>query len=267
MAEYRFGFIGTGNMGGALAKAVGKSVSGESIIIADKDTKKAETMAEGLNCVAGTNTDAAEKSQYLFLGVKPQILPALIEEIRPVLSARNDRFVLVSMAAGVTVSKILSMLGEKYPVIRIMPNTPVSVGEGMIEYAVSDDVTPDETDEFCKALANAGKLDNLDEELMDAATALAGSGPAFVYLFAEALAEGGVACGLTKEKALKYASQTLKGAAVMLMSSDKQPGELTDAVCSPGGTTIEGVRVLQNSTFHDTVMQAVTAAYKRAKEL
>ena len=267
MAEFKFGFIGTGNMGGALAKAVGKSVSGEDMIIADKDTEKAADMAKGLNCKHGTNIDAAESSQYLFLGVKPQILPVLIEEIRPVLAARKDRFVLVSMAAGVTVSKIIEMLGTNYPVIRIMPNTPVSVGEGMIEYAASKDVCADEINEFSKALSAAGKLDRLDEKLMDAATALAGSGPAFVYLFAEALADGGVACGLPREKALEYAARTLKGAATMLVSSDKHPGELKDAVCSPGGTTIEGVHVLENGAFRGTVMEAVIAAYNRAKEL
>lgn len=267
MAEFKFGFIGTGNMGGALAKAVGKSVSGKSIVIADKDSEKAKLMAESLNCLSGTNKDAAEKSQYLFLGVKPQILPALIEEIRPVLSARKDRFVLVSMAAGVSISRIQEMFGEDYPVIRIMPNTPVSVGKGMIEYIASADVSEDEITEFCGALAAAGKLDRLDEKLMDAATALAGSGPAFVYLFAEALADGGVACGLTRDKAISYASQTLKGAAEMLVTSDKHPGELKDAVCSPGGTTIEGVHVLENGAFRGTVMEAVIAAYKRAKEL
>ena len=267
MAEFKFGFIGTGNMGGALARAVGKTVPGEDMIVADKDTAKAAATAEEIGCGFGTNKDAAAKAKYLFLGVKPQILPALVEEIKPVLAGREDRFVLVSMAAGVTVARLHEMLGKEYPVIRIMPNTPVSVGEGMIEYAASKGVTPDETDEFCAALSGAGKLDRLDEKLMDAATALAGSGPAFVYLFAEALADGGVACGLPRDKAMEYAARTLKGSAAMLVSSERHPGELKDAVCSPGGTTIEGVHVLENGAFRGTVMEAVIAAYKRARGL
>lgn len=267
MAEFKFGFIGTGNMGGALARAVGRSIPGDSIIVADKDTEKAEAMAKDLGCKYGKNIDAAEKAQYLFLGVKPQILPVLIEEIKPVLANRQDRFVLVSMAAGVTIARLYELLESEYPVIRIMPNTPVLVGEGMIEYAVSKGVTAGETDEFLAALSGAGTLDRVDEKLMDAATALAGSGPAFVYLFAEALADGGVACGLPRDKATQYAARTLKGAATMLVSSDKHPGELKDAVCSPGGTTIEGVHVLENGAFRGTVMEAVIAAYNRAKEL
>ena len=267
MAQLKYGFIGTGNMGGALARAVGKAVSGDCMIVADKAEVKAEAMARSLHCQHGTNKDAAAKAQFLFLGVKPQILPALIEEIRPVLAVRNDRFVIVTMAAGVTVARLHELLGAKYPVIRIMPNTPVAVGEGMIEYTVSDDVFMDEISEFAEALRHAGKLDRLEEKLIDAATALAGSGPAFVYLFAESLADGAVACGLPREKAMEYAARTIKGAAAMMLSSEKHPGELKDEVCSPGGTTIAGVKALEKGAFRGTVMEAVTAAYEKAKRL
>ena len=267
MAELKYGFIGTGNMGGALARAVAKAVSGDNMIVADKAAAKAEATSRALHCLAGTNKDAAAKAEFLFLGVKPQVLPALIEEIRPVLAVRNDRFILVSMAAGVTIERLFELLGARYPVIRIMPNTPVTVGEGMIEYTASDDVFLDEINTFSEAMRYAGKLDRVDEKLMDAATALAGSGPAFVYLFAESLADGAVACGLPRDKAIEYAARTIKGAAAMLLSSEKHPGELKDDVCSPGGTTIEGVYALEKGGFRGTVMDAVVAAYEKAKAL
>lgn len=267
MAEIKFGFIGTGNMGGALARAVSKAVSGNNILVADKSAAKAEAMARGLHCLSGTNRDAAAKAEFLFLGVKPQVLPEVIREISPVLEARSDRFILVSMAAGVTIDRIYEMLGTRCPVIRIMPNTPVAVGEGMIEYAASQEVFMDEINDFAEGMRHAGKLDRLDEKLMDAATALAGSGPAFVYLFAEALADGAVACGLPRDKAIEYAARTVKGAATMLLSLDRHPGELKDEVCSPGGTTIEGVYALENGGFRGTVMRAVMSAYEKAKRL
>ena len=267
MAQIKFGFIGTGNMGGALARAVGKAVSGNNMMVADKTVARAEATARALHCLSATNKEVAAKAEYLFLGVKPQVLPALIEEIRPVLAERSDRYILVSMAAGVTINRLYEMLGARCPVIRIMPNTPVAAGEGMIEYATSDDVYMDEINDFSEGLRYAGKLDRLDEKLMDAATALAGSGPAFVYLFAESLADGAVACGLPRDKANEYAARTIKGAAAMLVSSERHPGELKDEVCSPGGTTIEGIYALENGGFRGTVMRAVMSAYEKAKRL
>ena len=151
--------------------------------------------------------------------------------------------------------------------IRIMPNTPVAVGEGMILYDANSTVTDEQIRVFLEGLSAAGCLDRIPERLIDAAGSLSGCGPAFVYLFAEALADGGVECGVPRDKAQLYAAQTLLGAAEMLLATGKHPGELKDAVCSPGGTTIAGVHALENGAFRATVSNAVTAAFEKTAKL
>ena len=153
------------------------------------------------------------------------------------------------------------------PIIRIMPNTPVAVGEGMILYDANEWVTSEMLDAFSHALSKAGRLDRLPEGSIDAASALSGCGPAFVYLFSESLADGAVECGLSREKANLYAAQTLYGAAKLLLESGKHPGELKDAVCSPGGTTIAGVHALEEGSFRAATMSAVNAAYQKTLKL
>ena len=266
MSEISFGFIGTGNMGGALARAVRKAVDGGDILVADKAVARAEALSRELQCRCGTNGEVAQQAEFLFLGVKPQMLKAMLADIAPILAARSDRFVLVSMAAGVSITEIQQLAGRAYPVIRIMPNTPVLVGEGLVQYAVSEEVFMDEVTDFTAALRFAGTLDRIDESLINAGCAVAG-GPAFVYMFAEALADGAVACGMPRTKALEYAAKTLRGAATMILSTDKHPEELKDDVCSPGGTTIAGVRALEQAGFRGAVIDAVTAAYEKSNAL
>ncbi len=267
MANYKAGFIGAGNMGGALAVAACKNGEAHRIVLADNNLQKAQTLAESCNCIAADNATVAGESTFVFLGVKPQVLPALLDEIAPVLAARNDRFVLVTMAAGMSMEAVANGAGGDYPVIRIMPNTPVVLGEGMILYAVNEYVTPEEEQAFLSLMSAAGSFDKLDEKLIDAGSAVSGCGPAFAYLFIEALADGGVECGLPRDKALRYAAQTVLGAAEMVLCTGKHPGELKDAVCSPGGTTIAGVHALEDGAFRSTAMDAVFAAYHRTKEL
>lgn len=261
-----FGFIGTGNMGSALAKAVAKTVPADVILLSNRTMEKAKTLAEELHCRYACKEVLAQTCHYLFLGVKPQMMGTLLKELSPILAERNRRFVLVSMAAGLTMADIRSMAGGNYPVIRIMPNTPVSVGEGVILYD-SLDVTEEELSEFCKALSSAGLLDRLPEALFDAGTAVAGCGPAFADLFLEALADGGVLGGLPRDKALLYSSQMLKGAAALVLETGEHPGKLKDAVCSPGGSTIAGVQALEDHAFRSAVLAAVEASIKRTKEL
>jgi len=262
-----FGFIGCGNMGGALASAVAKSVGGESLLLCDAFSEKAEALAKSCGASVASTRDAAKESDYLFLGVKPQGFETLLEEIAPVLKQRPDDFVLVTMAAGVSISAVEHMADCDCAVIRIMPNTPVAVGEGMILYDANAKTTQAQIDAFVEALSNAGRLDRLPEEKIDAASALSGCGPAFVYLFAEALADGAVECGLPRDKANLYAAQTLAGAAKLLLTSGKHPGELKDAVCSPGGTTIAGVHALEDGAFRSSAISAVTAAYEKTLKL
>ena len=262
-----FGFIGTGNMGGALARAARKVLSGDQILLANRTAAKAEALAAELQCRVVNNETAAKEADYLFLGVKPQMMTAMLAELQPVLAARRDRFVLVTMAAGLTITDIQRMAGGDYPVLRIMPNTPAAIGEGMVLYAPGAGVTETEVQTFLDAMAGAGRFSPLPEKLIDAGSAVAGCGPAFADLFIEALADGGVACGLPRAQALEFAAQMVVGSARLVLESGQHPGALKDAVCSPGGTTIQGVRTLEAGGFRSAVMEAVIAAYEKNFDL
>ena len=262
-----FGFIGTGNMGGALARALAKNVEGDSILLANRSAEKAAALAAELGCKAVSSEAIAKKADYIFLGVKPQMMADLLAQLSPILKEREDRFILVTMAAGLTIQRIRELAVGDYPVIRIMPNTPASIGEGMILYTAGSDVLDIELQIFLAAMAGAGRLSPLPEHLMDAGSAVSGCGPAFVDLFIEALADGGVACGLPRASALEFAAQMVAGSAKLVLESGKHPGVLKDAVCSPGGTTIQGVRALEAGNFRGTVMEAVIKAYEKNFDL
>ena len=263
--ENTFGFIGTGNMGGALARAAAKA--GVTMVLSNRTHAKAQALAQELGCEAASVAETAARCGYLFLGVKPQMMLGLFSQIAPVLAQRKDDFVLVSMAAGLTLADIQAMAGAPYPVIRIMPNTPVAVGSGVVMYDASENVPPQALAQFCENLRCAGLLDPLPEALMDAGSAVAGCGPAFTALFLEALADGGVACGLPRAKAMEYAARMLLGTARLALQSGQHPGQMKDAVCSPGGATIAGVRALEAKGFRGAAMDAVIAAYTRTGEL
>lgn len=263
----KIGLIGCGTMGSTVARLIAANAPTASYYLANRSPEKAEALAKALpgSAVCG-NSAAAAACDLLVLGVKPQIMPSVMAEIAPVLKARKDRFVLVTMAAGISCAQLREMASLSCPVIRIMPNTPVSIGRGVIEYCGLD-TSREELAAFAALLQGCGTADEVEERLMDAAMALSGCGPAFAYLFIEALADGAVACGLPRAKALAYAAQTVEGAAALVKASGKHPGELKDAVCSPGGTTIEGVRVLEEGAFRGTAMDAVIAAYEKSLEL
>ncbi len=263
------GFIGAGNMGGALIVAASKAKIECDILIADKFSSKVEELSAKTlgKAKASRSVEIAEKCDLIFLGVKPNFMESTLSEITEILKRRQQKPTIVSMAAGVKIEKIAEFTGTNCPIIRIMPNLPVSVCEGMILYDISLDVTEENEKLFLDVLSCSGKLDRLSESLIDAASALSGCGPAFVFMFIEALADGAVACGLPREKALSYAVQTLIGSARMLEGSDKHPAELKDAVCSPGGSTIEGVRTLEEGAFRATVTDAVIASFEKTKLL
>ena len=258
------GFIGTGNMGGALAKAAAKS--GHEIFLSDKNAEKAEALAGALNAKAVSVAEAA-LCDYVFLGVKPQMLKDLLAELAPVLALRKAPGILVSMAAGVAMADIRNWLGMDHPIIRIMPNTPVAVGSGVILYDATENVDLQDIAGFVSILSQAGLLNRLPESLIDAGSAVSGCGPAFASMFLEALADGGVKCGLPRDKAQTYAAQMLLGTAKLLLETGQHPGQLKDAVCSPGGSTIAGVDALEAAAFRGAVMDAVQAAFDRTKEL
>lgn len=254
-------------MGSALASAVCGGGYGQSLMLCDHTMNKAETLAKKLGGCSATIGEIAKNAYYIFLAVKPQGMEALFEEIAPILSGREDRFVLVTMAAGVSVNKIEQLCRRSCPVIRIMPNTPVAVGEGIVLYCANAETKTEDITEFCGILSKAGVVDPISEEKIDAASAISGCGPAFAYIFAEALADGGVECGLPRDKAILYAAQMLLGSAKMIMESGKHPEKLKDEVCSPGGTTIAGVHALEVGAFRGVSANAVTAAYEKTLKM
>lgn len=260
----KIGFIGCGNMGGALAEAASKKKE-LNIMLSNHNPEKAAALAEKTAGKPSSNTDIALSCKYIFLGVKPKMMKSVIEEILPVLQKRRDRYILVSMAASLKADEVSKLAGGA-SVIRIMPNTPCAVGKGLILYYASDSVSEDETKEFCSIMQFAGICDALNEDLIDAASAVSGCGPAFAYMFIEALADGGVLCGLPRNKALIYAAQTVLGAGEAVLLSGKHPGQLKDEVCSPGGTTIEGVMALEKGAFRAAAAEAVIRAYNKTIE-
>lgn len=260
----KIGFIGTGNMGGALARAA--VLSAHTVYLSDKSEEKAKALAAEIGAVATSSSDILTNCDMVFLGVKPQMLTAAAEEWKPTLAARKAPVCLVSFLAGVSLERLGQVFGD-LPLIRMMPNTSVSVGEGTVVWCAGKAATDADKALYVEVMAGAGLLDEVDEHLIDAATAVMGCGPAYVYLFIEALADGGVKCGLPREKALAYAEQMVLGAAKLARESGKHPGELKDAVCSPGGSTIAGVATLEEGGFRGVTIDAIEKAFRRTEEL
>ena len=262
----KIGFIGLGNMGSSLAKAVVDATTTDQILLANRSQAKVEAFVANYGGKVSSNEEIFAEADVIFLGVKPAKFSELLSQYQSILEKR-DSLLLISMAAGLSIEKLASLLPSQHRIIRIMPNTPVSIGQGVISYALSANCHPEDSELFCQLLANAGQLVEISDGLIDAATGLAGCGPAFVYLFIEALADAGVQTGLPREIAMKMAAQTVVGAGQMVLDTKKHPGVLKDQVCSPGGSTIAGVASLEEHSFRGTVMDAVYQSYKRTQEL
>ncbi len=259
----KIGFIGCGNMGSAIARATAQC--GAELCLYDKRAEAASRLALLYDGMTVKDEDEACRiSDVVFLAVKPNVLPDVLSNLSKTGAA--DGKLVVSMAAGVTIEKIESYLPTSQ-VIRIMPNTPVAVGSGMILWCKGSRVSSEACEIFTKILATAGELMEIDEALIDAATAVSGCGPAFAYAFIDAMAEGGVRAGLDTVTARRLAASTVIGAARMICETKEEPSALIDAVCSPGGSTIEGVKVLREGGLSELVADAVSASYRRTTEL
>lgn len=262
----KVGFLGGGNMGGALLKAVALVHQPSDILLYDPDKTKAALLCQQCGATMAAATQVAGEATFLFLAVKPQVMATALLPIQKTLAERKTPVILVTMAAGISIDALQGMAGGLYPTIRIMPNTPAMVGEGMILMCAKQ-VSEEQLAQFRSLLSKAGVLDMVAEPVIDIGGALSGCGPAYVCLFAEALADGAVACGLPRQKADLYAAQTLLGTAKMLLQTQSHPGALKDAVCSPGGTTIAGVRALEEHGFRAAAMDAVIAAYEKTMQM
>ena len=261
------GFIGLGNMGGSLARLIAQDERYRSeLLLANRSLEKAEKIAAEVGGQPVSNKEVFAQAEVIFLGIKPAQFADLLADYHEVLEER-DSLILVSMAAGLSLELLEKLTPSHHRWIRIMPNTPVTVGEGVISYALSQKAYQADEDLLRELLYSAGLLAKLEEKQLDAATALAGCGPAFVYLFIEALADAGFRAGLSRDIALQLANQTLLGAAKLGQVSGQHPAQLKDQVCSPSGSTIAGVASLEENAFRGTVMAAVQAAYQRTQEL
>ena len=258
----KYGFIGCGNMGGAIAKALRRQTA--DIIIADPSAA-AKTFAQSLGLSHTDNETLVSNCDRIFLAVKPHLMKGVLEPLQKTLAEKKP--LLISMAAGLEIAQIRSFAGCDLPIIRIMPNTPVSIGKGMIQYCRNSLVSDEVLEDWLADMQGCGRLDALEERLIDASAALSGAGPAFMYMFIEALADGAVACGIPRAKAYEYAAATMAGAAELVLASGQHPGALKDAVCSPGGSTIAGVRVLEENGFRGAAMDCIIAACQKNKEL
>ncbi|TYJ25160.1 hypothetical protein E1A91_A07G029600v1 [Gossypium mustelinum] len=264
--NFKLGFIGAGNMAESIARGVVQSgvLPPQRISTAIHSNPSRGTAFQSLGIsVYSHNTDVVDASDVIIFSVKPQVVKNVILQLRPLLSKKK---LLVSIAAGVKLKDLEEWAGHDR-FIRVMPNTPSAVGMGASVMSLGGAATEQDGELVGKLFGAVGKTWKADEKLFDAVTGLSGSGPAYIYLAIEALADGGVAAGLPRELALGLASQTVLGAAAMAVQSGKHPGQLKDDVTSPGGTTIAGIHELEKNGFRGTLMNAVVAAAKRSQEL
>lgn len=268
MPRSGIGIIGCGAMGAALARGIASSgaVSPADIRLYDRDKKRAEAAAGewGLRVAAGPEV-LLQKSRYLFVAVKPQDVAGAVNSWKK--HFQPGAHLLISLAAGVTMQFYRELLPAGSKIIRLMPNTPCLIGEGAIAMSTGSGVGAGEAAEIKELLAGLGLTLAVPEKLLDAVTGLSGSGPAYLYLFVEALVDAGVNAGLDHESASKLALQTVLGAARMLQESGRPPAELRREVTSPAGTTAAALAVLENRSFRGSLIAAVEAAVERAGEL
>ncbi|MFN2340324.1 MAG: pyrroline-5-carboxylate reductase [Halanaerobium sp.] len=264
----KLAIIGLGNMGQAILSGILNQniIKAENIIAADKkfsepDFKLEDQFSE--ITITADNQKAAREADYIILAVKPQIIKFVLEDIKK----DADSKIVISIAAGVKTELLSQYFGSSAKIVRVMPNTPALVAEGMSALYYSREVEADEKAFVEKIFKALGETAEVKEEEMDAVTGLSGSGPAYVYLFIEALADAGVLKGLDRQTALKLAAQTVKGGAEMALSSGQHPAQLKDMVCSPAGTTIAGVAELEANSFRSTIIKAVKIAAERSEEL
>lgn len=261
------GVCGTGNMGKAIIKGLADSglVDASNIYLYNLHREKAEKIAAETGArVVDSAAELAEKAQALIMAVKPYVMATSLGEIKDHLAADS---VVISIAAGITMDKLAESLPEKTKIVRVMPNTPSMVGEGMASVSVNAYVTSSETEAVLAIFNSFGRAELLDESLIDAVCGLSGSGPAYVYMFIEALADGAVLEGLSRPMAYTFAAQTVLGAAKMVLETGEHPGKLKDDVCSPRGTTIEAVKTLENMGFRAAVTEAVIASAEKNKNM
>jgi len=258
------GFIGAGNMAEAMIGGILKAgvVAADRVVATDLSKDRMEFMKNtyGIRIASGA-VEVAAASDLIVLAVKPDGYNAVMQEIKDSVKAET---LIVTIASGKTLEDVESVMGSSVKVVRTMPNTPALVGEGMAALCPNKNITEDELQEVRTIFESFGKAEVMPEKLIDAVVGISGSSPAYVFMFIEALADAGVKGGMPRDKAYRFAAQAVLGSAKMVLETGKHPGALKDMVCSPGGTTIEAVSVLEACGFRSAVMEAVDACIEKA---
>ena len=257
------GFVGAGNMGYAMLKGALKVFKKEELTYTDINSIRLEEIKKetGIEYV-NSNKELVKQVKYIVLAVKPQYLDGVLEEVKTVV---KEEQVIIAIAPGIEIFHYKKFLGEKIKVVRAMPNTPALVNEGMTGICFSEDTfNQEEKTVIYKFFDSFGKFEEVSENLMNAVTCVSGSSPAYVYMFIEALADSAVKYGIPRDKAYVFAAQTVMGSAKMVLETKEHPGKLKDQVCSPGGTTIAAVSVLEECGFRSSVIKAGDACYEKS---
>lgn len=260
--SHKIAIIGVGNMGGSLAKAVAGNLKGSTVFIFDKVFDKERDLIKS-GCIATAKAiDACKKADVIIIAVKPNVIPGVIAEIKDYIQGK----LLISIAAGIKTSFYEELLPNQR-FVRAMPNMAVAVSEGMITLVAGEFATANDVKTAQEIFRATGKVVVIKEELMDAATAVAGSSPAYVFMLIEAMADAAVSEGLSRKTSYKMAAQAVMGSAKLMLENDEHPGILKDKICSPGGTTIEAVNTLEKGGFRTTVIEAVKACTAKSRNM
>lgn len=263
----KLGFIGTGNMAGAIMGGIIRQglIKADEIIGADVSKAGRERVKEtyGIH-VTADNKEVIESADKVVLSVKPQYYASVIAELKDLV---KEGQIIITIAPGKTLKWLEKQFGKQVKIVRTMPNTPAMVGEGMTAVCANEYVTKDELDEVLQILGTFGKTEVISEHLMDVVVSTSGSSPAYIYMMIEAMADAAVADGMARPQAYKFAAQAVLGSAKMVLETGRHPGELKDMVCSPGGTTIEAVRVLEAKGFRSAVIEAMKACAEVSRNM
>ena len=253
----KIGFIGCGNMGSAMMQGIiasGKA-DAKDIITSDVSMEALNIRKDSLGVnITQDNKEAAKFADILFLSVKPQYYASVIDEIKDCVDMNK---IIVTIAPGKTLKYLAEAFGKSLKIVRTMPNTPAMVSEGMMALCPNENITKEDLELIEKICSGFSKTEVVAENLMDTVTAVSGSSPAYVFMFIEAMADAAVAGGMPRAQAYKFAAQAVMGSAKMVLETGKHPGELKDMVCSPAGTTIQAVRVLEERGMRSAVFEAM----------
>lgn len=262
----KIGIIGMGNMGYAILRGLLKVYKEDEIVFTDLNQERMQQVKEetGVEYMS-SNVECAKQVKYVVLAVKPQYYGPVLKNIISIVNRKN---VIISIAPGITIQALKDKLGADRRIVRAMPNTPALLGEGMTGVSYDEELFDQEEKDTIRIFFESfGKMQLVEERLMNAVCCVSGSSPAYVYMFIEALADSGVKYGIPRDMAYQMAAQTVMGSAKMVLETGEHPGSLKDKVCSPGGTAIQAVSALEAGGFRSAVIKAVDACFEKCVEL